>query len=85
MAYLFSRCDAFPYIVNPDVPLTDIPDVHDTTAFAYDILELYRRGVAVGSDEFMTFYPDSQVKRSEAAAFIARILNADMRIELPKG
>lgn len=85
MAYLFSRCDAEPYTVNPDIPLTDIPDVHDTTAFAYEILELYRRGVAVGSDEYMTFYPDSQVKRSEAAAFISRILNTNMRIEMPKG
>lgn len=85
MAYLFSRCDAEPYTVNPDVPLTDIPDVHDTTAFAYEILELYRRGVAVGSDEYMTFFPDAQVKRSEAAAFISRILRTDMRIELPNG
>lgn len=85
MAYLFSRCDAEPYEVNPDVPLTDIPDVHDTTAFAYEILELYRRGIAVGSDEYMTFYPDSQVKRSEAAAFVSRILNNNMRIGVPKG
>lgn len=85
MAYLFSRCDADLYEVNPNVPLTDIPDVHDTTAFAYEILELYRRGVAAGSDEYMTFYPDAQVKRSEAAAFISRILCTDMRIKLPKG
>lgn len=85
MAYLFARCDVQPYEINPDVPLTDIPDVHDTTAFAYEILELYRRGIAVGSDEYMNFYPDAQVKRSEAAAFISRILCTDMRIGLPKG
>lgn len=85
MAYLFARCDAEPFIVNPDIPLTDIPDVHDTTAFAYEILELYRRGIVMGSDDRMTFYPDSQVKRCEAAAFISRILSADMRIELSKG
>ena len=84
MAYLFSRCDTNPYYIN-DVPLTDIPDVYDTTPFAYEILDLYNKGIAVGSDEYMTFYPDSQVKRSEAAALISRILCYDMRIELPKG
>lgn len=84
MAYLFSRCDTEQYLIN-DVPLTDIPDVHDTTPFAYEILDLYNKGVAVGSDEYMTYYPDSQVKRSEAAALISRILCYDMRIELPKG
>ena len=73
-----------PYFIN-DVPITDIPDVYDTTPFAYEILDLYNKGVAVGSDEYMTFYPDSQVKRSEAAALISRILCYDMRIELPKG
>lgn len=84
MAYLFSRCDTEQYFIN-DVPLTDIPDVYDTTPFAYEILDLYNKGVAVGSDEYMAFYPDSQVKRSEAAALISRILCYDMRIELPKG
>ena len=84
MAYLFSRCDVNPYFIN-DVPITDIPDVYDTTPFAYEILDLYNKGVAVGSDEYMAFYPDSQVNRSEAAALISRILCYDMRIELPKG
>lgn len=85
MAYLFSRSDTVSTHLNPDVPLTDIPDVHDTTPFAYEILELYRRGVAVGSDNSMNFYPDTNVKRSEVAAFIARIIRSDLRIELPRG
>lgn len=84
MAYLFSRCDTEPRYIN-EVPLTDIPDVYDTTPFAYEILDLYNKGIAVGSDEYMAYYPDSQVKRSEAAALVARILRYDMRIELPKG
>ena len=84
MAYLFSRCDVSPYFIN-DVPITDIPDVYDTTPFAYEILDLYNKGIAVGSDEYMAFYPDAQVKRSEAAALISRILCYDMRIVLPKG
>lgn len=84
MAYLFSRCDNEPYYIN-DVPLTDIPDVYDTTPFAYEILDLYNKGIAVGSNEYYAFYPDSEVKRSEAAALISRILCWDMRIALPKG
>lgn len=84
MAYLFSRCDANRDYIN-EVPLTDIPDVYDTTPFAYEILDLYNKGIAVGSNEHMAYYPDSQVKRSEAAALISRILCCDMRIELPKG
>ena len=84
MAYLFSRCDTDPYFIN-DVSIIDIPDVYDTTPFAYEILDLYNKGIAVGSDTYMTYYPDSYVKRSEAAALISRILCYDMRIELPKG
>ena len=84
VAYLFSRCDSRPYTIN-EVPLTDIPDVHDTTPFAYEILDLYNRGIAAGSDEQYTFHPDSNIMRSEAAALVARLLYREMRIELPKG
>ena len=85
MAYFFSNADMGNYIVNPDVPLSDIPDVDEVTPFAINILELYRRGIATGSDEYYTFYPDAYVLRSEAAAFISRILCFDMRVNLPKG
>lgn len=87
MAYLFSRADFDPngpFYVNPDVPLTDIPDVDENTPFAYEILDLYRKGVAVGG-QYMAFYPYSGVKRCEAAAFISRVFCYDMRVELPKG
>lgn len=84
MAYLFSRCDRKPYYIN-EVPLTDIPDVYDTTPFAYEILDLYNKGIATGSNEYYAYYPDSEVKRSEAATLISRILCWDMRTELPKG
>ncbi len=84
MAYLFSRCDTEPYYIN-EVPLTDIPDVDNSTPFAYEILDLYNKGIAVGSNEYYAYYPDAEVKRSEAAALISRILCWDMRIGLPKG
>ncbi len=85
MAYLFSRADTSDYEINPDVPLSDIPDVNETNLFAWNILTLYRRGIAVGSNQYYAYYPDANVKRSEAAAFISRILCYDMRVALPKG
>jgi len=83
MAYIFSRTEPWAYYLN-DVPITDIPDVHDTTPFAYEILDLYNKGVAVG-DQTMAFHPDSGIKRSEAAALVARMMDDKFRIELPKG
>ena len=86
MAYIFSHCDPFDewyYDIN-DVPITDIPDVYDTTPYAYEILELYNKGIAVG-DGNMNFFPDANIKRCEAAAIVARIMDWKKRIELPKG
>lgn len=85
MAYIFSRADVMGYEPNPDVPLTDIPDVHDTTPYAYEILDLYRKGIAAGSDAKYTYHPDNKIKRSEVSALIARMIIADMRLDLPKG
>lgn len=70
--------------INPDVPLTDIPDVNNNTPFAQDILTLYRMGVAVG-DENMAFKPNEFVKRAEIAAMATRIMHDDFKIELPRG
>lgn len=84
MAYLFSRCDLSDYYIN-EVPITDIPDVDGGTPYSYEILDLYNKGVAVGSDEYMTYYPEASVKRCEVVAIVARIMNTAMRIELPKG
>lgn len=83
MAYVFSRADASTDYIN-EVPMTDIPDVHDTTPYGYEIIELYDKGIAVG-DETMSFKPEDNIKRSEVAAIISRILFSDMRIELAKG
>lgn len=84
MAYMFSRCDALPSYIN-EVPMTDIPDVDESTPFANEILDLYNKGIAVGSNEYYAFYPNSNVKRCEAAALISKILCQEMRTELPKG
>ncbi len=83
MAYIFSRCDNDDCFLN-EVELEDIPDVYYTTPFAKEILDLYNKGVAVGSDVNYTFYPDEEIKRSEAAVIISRILNVENRVVLPK-
>ena len=86
MAYIFANCDPFDewYKNINDVPITDIPDVSSTTPFAYQILALYNKGIAVG-DESMNFHPNDNIKRCEAVAFVSRIMVYKERIELPKG
>ncbi|MGN1317810.1 MAG: leucine-rich repeat protein [Lachnospirales bacterium] len=81
MAYMFSHCDMNTYYIN-DVPYDTIPDVDENTPFAYEIYDLYNKGIAVGSNEYYAYYPNSEVKRSEAAALVSRILCSDMRIAL---
>ena len=86
MAYIFANCDPFDdwYENINDVPITDIPDISSATPFAFQILILYNKGIAVG-DEAMYFHADDNIKRCEAAAIVSRILNYKERIELPKG
>lgn len=83
MAYLFSRADLSDGYLNA-VELTDIPDVYDTTPYAYDILDLYMMGIAIG-DEFMYFKPDDNIKRSEAAAIVSRMIFPSIRVPIAVG
>lgn len=71
-------------LLNPDVPLTDIPDVDRSTPHHQEILTMYRMGVAVG-DEWMRFNPDGKIRRNEVVALAVRLLFDDARVELPKG
>ena len=86
VAGMLGRCDNFykKGFINPDVPLTDISDVKESTPFAEEILLLYRSGVAVG-DVNMNFSPMQKVSRAEMAAMITRLLHDEFKIELPKG
>lgn len=83
MAFVFSHASTDDYYIN-DVPITDIPDVNESTVFRYEILDLYNKGIAVGTED-MSFNPDANIKRSEVAALISRMLVWSMRIELAKG
>ena len=59
--------------------VNSIPDMDKNDYYADIMLMLYRAGVVFGDDEG-NFYPESDVKRSEAAAIINRIANEENRI-----
>ncbi len=84
IAYLFSRADITKNYIN-DVPITDIPDVDGDTPYYHEIIDMFNLGAAVGSDAAYTFHPNDNIKRSEAAAMIVRIVDPSYRIDLPKG
>lgn len=86
VAGMFAHVDQRPgrAFLNPDVPLTDIPDVDRSTPHHQEILKMYRMGVAVG-DEWMRFNPNGKIRRSEAVALAVRLLLDETRVELPKG
>ena len=56
-----------------------IPDVKTTDKFAAEIYEFYRAGILTGSDAKGTFHVTSEIKRSEAAAILLRMLEASAR------
>ena len=56
-----------------------IPDVAVDDAYAAEIYELYRAGILTGNDAYGTFLPDSEIKRSEVAAVVARMAYRSLR------
>lgn len=59
-----------------------LPDVTEYTPYYQDILFLYRCGIAVGSDEQGTFYPDAAITRGAAAAMLTRMVDPSLRLVL---
>ena len=57
-----------------------IPDVPMTHPQAAEIYKLYRAGILQGSDEKHSCKPDDNIKRSEVAAILTRMMFADKRI-----
>lgn len=80
MAYLFSKADMdYPYVINGDFAISNIPDVTLDMKYGNEIYDLYLKGIANGKDNYR-YYPNSNVKRSEAAALVVRFLDYDERI-----
>ena len=65
-----------------DVPEGSIPDVTKKLAQHDAVYKLYRAGILTGSDQFGTFLPSSQIKRSEAAAILIRMAVPEQRKSL---
>ncbi len=59
-----------------------LPDVTEYTPYQTDILFLYRCGIAVGSDEKGTFYPEAPITRGAAAAMLTRMVDPTLRLRL---
>ena len=56
-----------------------IPDVAAGASYADAVYLLYRAGVLTGSDSAGRFYPDSTIRRSEAAAIVTRMADPSLR------
>lgn len=57
-----------------------IPDVDESTPYCEDILDLYRKGVAAGSDEAGSFHPREPITRGALAAMLTRLTDPDLRV-----
>lgn len=79
MAFLFANADRNTEIKNR-VAYNFIPDVDESTKYGPEILALYQRGVAQGSDATHRYKPGDNVKRNEVATFITRLMVDDTRI-----
>ena len=67
------------YTVINEVADNAIPDVKLGDRYAERIYAFYRAGILVGSDAQGTFNPESNIARSEVAAIMTRLFNAEAR------
>ena len=59
-----------------------IPDVSMTSLYADEIYAFYRAGILSGSDSSGSFYPESNIRRSEVAAILVRLFDSSARLKL---
>ena len=71
--------DAFEAINS--VPDGAIPDVPMDYPGAEAIYKLYRAGILQGNDATLRCLPEANIRRSEVAAILTRMINIDARIE----
>lgn len=61
--------------------ITKLPDVSSSTNYYTEIYALYNAGILRGIDNYGAFYPSTDIKRSEVAAIINRVVNEDNRLK----
>ena len=62
------------------VPDNSIPDIDMSVEYAEAVYKLYRAGIVAGSDAEHNCEPDSNIKRSEVAAIISRMMDEEKRV-----
>lgn len=62
-----------------------IPDVHIKDSYGAAVYKMYRAGIMIGNDGIGTFAPDSEIKRSEVAAIVTRMVDASLRESIQLG
>ena len=68
-----------------DVPDNSIPDVPMTRAYAPEVYKLYRAGILQGSDAEHSCKPLDNIKRSEVAAILSRMMDETKRVKFTLG
>ncbi|MCG1011396.1 S-layer homology domain-containing protein [Tepidanaerobacter sp. GT38] len=62
--------------------ILSLPDVDHTTKYNFEIFKLYNAGILMGQDKNLTFNPDANISRAEAAAILIRLVKPENRILL---
>ena len=68
-----------------NIPDDSIPDFPSERSLARYIYKLYRAGILTGVDEAHNCNPEANIKRSEVAAILTRMMNEDKRVEFNMG
>lgn len=80
MAFLFVKAVPEMAVLNADAAAPDVEE----NEYAEFINALYVAGIVNGMDEEGSFNPDSNIKRSEVAAILNRLVNENVRIGAPE-
>lgn len=65
------------------IPANAIPDVKISDDNSAEIYKFYRAGIIDGSDDYGTFNPNSNIKRSEVATILIRMMDPTTRVGAP--
>ena len=68
-----------------DVPMDSIPDYHGGNSFAKEVYLMYRAGIVGGVDAEHNCKPNTNIKRSEVATILSRMMFAEKRIKFTMG
>ncbi len=80
VALIFARALPADYY-NAINNVTRVPDMPKSNKGAAELLMLYNAGVVMGNDEYGTFNPASDIKRSEMSAIIGRAALPETRLK----